>query len=675
MSMIAHEKRKKAEQEQERKWTTWRVSFQELQEHERTFSKLDTDRDGFIPGAQAKQIFSQTGLPMDVLGKIWSLADRNGDQKLDCKEYTLAMYLINAKQRGETIPSSVPVNLLQSIYTDISEPATDSAAPAAQTQQRNAYGVVTPQEPGPSSPKISKPYDSVPEFSEKLRTSGGNNDSKGSYDAMPTPVLAHRVPLPDSPAPSPRPKSSPYGTPIHTNTDQLNLSGGSISATTSVSSYNSEAQGQDQGDSAPPPPNPRDPPPPPEWVEYKTPEGKAYYFDKTNKITTWAQPEGFDARAPSDSSRGRAPPPPMKETTESLMSDPAKVEFFRDFLESESSNSEILLYMEIENFRQHAPKSGPLTQSDFLKADAIYSKFIKKNAVFPVPLPPKVKSEIKKALKGGKKGLHAEIFSEAQSGIIKLLEQQQLPRFMKSMFYITMYNSMIARAPYELPDLLWKEFEIAAEGTEENGWEYVSEKKGVLIHKKKFEGSEMTCVRGSGVIPIPPDELYVFAVSTPLRFHWENLYSQGRIVERLDSKTVICHHCYKPPKWAKMYKGHEVLLVRTERRGNDGTIMVLNRSVVHKEAQEGKTHVRDELEVSGFVIRPCGATSSVIIYVNQCKMNGIPKWAESRYMNKRPLLLHNIRKFVEKELKDKKKSPAWKNPAMLEEKVGTWITG
>jgi len=219
---------------------------------------------------------------------------------------------------------------------------------------------------------------------------------------------------------------------------------------------------------------------------------------------------------------------------------------------------------------------------------------------------------------------------------------------------------MIHRLPYELPDQLWKELILCADGTEVGGWEYVTEKKGVLVHRRRFTGSPMICLRGSSVIPIPPEELYVFTVSIELRSKWD-IIAAGRVLEKLDDKTVICQYSYDPPKLlSPMFNGHDFLILRTERREPDGTIMVLSRSVVHRDAAVEKGYTRDEIDISGFIIRPCGATSSVVIYVNQASMGGIPKWAEEGYINKRPLMLAKMRKFVEKELKDKKKTPIWR---------------
>jgi len=292
-----------------------------------------------------------------------------------------------------------------------------------------------------------------------------------------------------------------------------------------------------------------------------------------------------------------------------------------------------------------------------------------------VNLSPRVKKEIKKNFKDGKgkKGeINAAIFNESQQEMVHLIEKEQLPRFMKSMFYITMYNSMIHRMPYELPDQLWKELIICADGTESDGWEYVTEKKGVLVHRRRFSGSNMICLRGSSVIPIPPEELYIFTVNMELRGKWDNL-AAAEVVEKLDEKTIICQLSYDPPKvLAPMFNGHDFLILRTERREPDGTIVVLSRSVVHKDIPVERGYTRDEIDISGFIIRPCGATSSVIIYVTQASMGGIPKFAEEGYINKRPLMLATMRKFVEKELKDKKKVPIWRRD---DYKKGTFEPG
>jgi len=321
--------------------------------------------------------------------------------------------------------------------------------------------------------------------------------------------------------------------------------------------------------------------------------------------------------------------------------------------------------MDAEHFRKCVPKFGPLTQEDKMRAEAIFLKYIKKKSPFRIHLEHKVLKNISSCLKEvRKKNLEVprNIFDEAFAEVMRVMQHEQFPRFAKSMFYLAMYNSMTTRTPYELPDDVWKEFLVAAQGGEEDGWEYVAETKGVLIHKKLFSGSTYTCSRGSGVVPIPPEEMYIFATNIFLREHWDLMFRTARVVETLGPNTVICHYSYSPPKgFGAFFDKQDFVVLRTEKRQSDGTILVLSRSVVHQDAPVVKGFNRAEVESSGFVIRSCGATSSVVIYVSQVEMS-VPKWIEGKVVEKRALLPEKIRKFVVQEIKDSKKEkrqPIW----------------
>mmetsp|Transcript_23489 Transcript_23489/g.32855 ORF Transcript_23489/g.32855 Transcript_23489/m.32855 type:complete len:768 (-) Transcript_23489:959-3262(-) len=407
-----------------------------------------------------------------------------------------------------------------------------------------------------------------------------------------------------------------------------------------------------------------------EWEEYVTDDGKKYYYNVITMEASWIKPRNFTQGLMKGNEKPQPPPDPSKETTVALLSDPAKIEFFKRFLESEEQNNEILFYLDIQNLLGSLPKSGQLLEVDKLRMQAIYSKYLMKGAPFPLQVSKKVSKSISDRFKGkkGSEPLTADIFNEALNEVIHQLETSQFPRFMKSMFYICMYNAIVSKSAYELPDILWKEFKVAAEGGGQDGWEYVTETKGVLVHRKEFAGTVGVSVRGSGVIPLAPEDMRTFAVSIPLRKNWDLLYSGGRIIEKVDDRTVIYQIEFKAPKWAAaFYRGHDFVMIRTEKVEPDGTIMVLSRSIVHQDAPERKQYQRSDVEVSGFVIKPCGEQASVVIYVNQAEMKGIPKWAERSFLNKRALLVRKIRKYVEKELKEskaEKRIPAWKDPSM-----------
>ncbi|KAH9845239.1 putative calcium-binding protein [Teratosphaeria destructans] len=65
---------------------------------------------GVLDGATAKSIFERAGLPNEVLGKIWSLADREQRGALDQTEFIVAMHLLTSmKTRAMTaLPNTLP---------------------------------------------------------------------------------------------------------------------------------------------------------------------------------------------------------------------------------------------------------------------------------------------------------------------------------------------------------------------------------------------------------------------------------------------------------------------------------------------------------------------------------------------------------------------------------------
>jgi len=257
----------------------------------------------------------------------------------------------------------------------------------------------------------------------------------------------------------------------------------------------------------------------------------------------------------------------------------------------------------------------------------------------------------------------ADVFNDAIGEVWKLMETEQFPKFMKSMFFITMFNSFNG-SQCELPEAVWKEFKVAGDGGVEDGWEYVTETKGVLIHKKHFKDQiHLTCVRGSGIIPLSPEDMRIFATNIEFRERWDSLYKGGRVLQELDTKTCIVQYEFHPPKWLAVLKNQDFVMIRSEKVDADGTIMVLSRSVVHPDSPPRKGFGRGEVDLAGFLIRPCGNNACVVVYITQASVKGIPHYLEKKLINARALTIQKIRKFVEKESKDSASSgqpPPWK---------------
>uniref|UniRef100_A0A914WKU6 Uncharacterized protein n=1 Tax=Plectus sambesii TaxID=2011161 RepID=A0A914WKU6_9BILA len=88
----------------------WLISAADRTKHDQQFFSL-TPLNGLITGEQARGFFMQSGLPPNILAQIWALADLNKDGKMDRKEFSIAMHLIQKKLHGFTLPTVLPESL------------------------------------------------------------------------------------------------------------------------------------------------------------------------------------------------------------------------------------------------------------------------------------------------------------------------------------------------------------------------------------------------------------------------------------------------------------------------------------------------------------------------------------------------------------------------------------
>ena len=72
-------------------------------------------QNGVLPGEQAKQIFERAGLPNDVLGRIWNLADTEQRGALQVTEFVIAMHLLASFKSGalRALPNVLPAGLYE----------------------------------------------------------------------------------------------------------------------------------------------------------------------------------------------------------------------------------------------------------------------------------------------------------------------------------------------------------------------------------------------------------------------------------------------------------------------------------------------------------------------------------------------------------------------------------
>lgn len=91
----------------------WAVPAQEKAQYDAQFSRLDSNKQGFVGGEQAVAFFSNSKLSENDLAQIWDLADITQTGQLNQEEFAVAMHLIRQQvsSRGP-LPATLPQNLV-----------------------------------------------------------------------------------------------------------------------------------------------------------------------------------------------------------------------------------------------------------------------------------------------------------------------------------------------------------------------------------------------------------------------------------------------------------------------------------------------------------------------------------------------------------------------------------
>ncbi|KAF2221413.1 hypothetical protein BDZ85DRAFT_221317 [Elsinoe ampelina] len=134
---------------------------------------------GLLSGESARAIFERAGLPNEILGRIWGLADREQKGALDITEFIIAMHLITSfKSRTMTaLPSALPPGLYEAAQRRGQPGPRPQGPPSAVSRQFTG-----PQRT--SSPLARPPYSTAP--SQVPQTTSSNwlitPQEKAKYD-------------------------------------------------------------------------------------------------------------------------------------------------------------------------------------------------------------------------------------------------------------------------------------------------------------------------------------------------------------------------------------------------------------------------------------------------------------------------------------------------------------
>ncbi|CAF4876681.1 unnamed protein product [Pieris macdunnoughi] len=127
------------------------ISSSDRVKYDTQFTSLDTDRDGFVSGAEIRHVLLETGLPQTTLAHIWALCDTSSSGKLSRAQFAAAMCLVQRSLQGTPPPAVLPPDLI---------PAATMAPPVPAIQPIPEPVSLGPQ-PTPEMDAIARDVDSL----------------------------------------------------------------------------------------------------------------------------------------------------------------------------------------------------------------------------------------------------------------------------------------------------------------------------------------------------------------------------------------------------------------------------------------------------------------------------------------------------------------------------------
>uniref|UniRef100_A0A3B3ZD26 Intersectin 2b n=1 Tax=Periophthalmus magnuspinnatus TaxID=409849 RepID=A0A3B3ZD26_9GOBI len=90
----------------------WAVPHASRLKYRQQFNSLDKQMTGYLSGMQVRSAMATTMLTQTQLASIWTLADIDKDGKLNAEEFILAMHLVDMAKFGQSLPLSLPKELV-----------------------------------------------------------------------------------------------------------------------------------------------------------------------------------------------------------------------------------------------------------------------------------------------------------------------------------------------------------------------------------------------------------------------------------------------------------------------------------------------------------------------------------------------------------------------------------
>ncbi|KAJ7067970.1 hypothetical protein C8F01DRAFT_1364396 [Mycena amicta] len=133
----------------------WEIPFELRTRANREFDALDPFQNGSIPDNVSLPFLMESKLPPEDLTSIWVLADLNGDGNLTREGLAIALYLVDERLRGRSIPTTLPSSLKPP--EPVREPVKQKPPLIPPKSPKPSGSIKLPRRPPPERPKIIPP--------------------------------------------------------------------------------------------------------------------------------------------------------------------------------------------------------------------------------------------------------------------------------------------------------------------------------------------------------------------------------------------------------------------------------------------------------------------------------------------------------------------------------------
>ncbi len=142
------------------------------------------------------------------------------------------------------------------------------------------------------------------------------------------------------------------------------------------------------------------------------------------------------------------------------------------------------------------------------------------------------------------------------------------------------------------------------------GWSHYYTKNDVVVYRRQFPGNNVQMVKGLGLIKTKPKNILNLLVDPRARQSMDELYEGGQYTHTYDPYTRVLHMRFRARRLCQSNLRDFCLLMHW-RTLEDGTFVIMGRSIDHPSCPPAKGYVRAQMYPSGWILRPTKRSVSV----------------------------------------------------------------